>query len=135
MVRIFGAAYYNENAPTTLPGELAHTFWSAQHIGKDIEIIHETDPYPHTRFYNSSLYLISELSGAIMAGVTGSYYYCTQYSDDPMGDDGYARRLVGFRRKLEVVRDLRSTMRPCGVRAVYTPKEVYMVRETTKSAS
>ena len=135
MVRIFGAAYYNENAPTTLPGELAHTFWSAQHLPKDFELIHETDPYPHTRFYNSSLYLISELSGAIMAGVTGSYYYCTQYSDDPMGDDGYARRLVGFRRKLEVVRDLRSTMRPCGVRAVYTPKEVYMVRETTKSAS
>lgn len=135
MVRIFGAAYYNENAPTTLPGELAHAFWSAQHLGKDIELIHETDPYPHTRFYNSSLYLISELSGAIMAGAAGSYYYCTQYSDDPMGDDGYARRLVDFRRKLEVVRDLRATMRPCGVRAAYTPKEVYMVRETTKSAS
>jgi hypothetical protein len=40
-----------------------------------------------------------------------------------------------FRRKLETVRDLRATRRPCGVRAVYTPKEVYMVRETTKSAS
>ena len=135
MVRIFGAAYLNENSPGTLPGELAHTFWSAQHLPSDIELIHETDPYPHTRFYNSSLYLISELCGAMMAGVTGSYYYCTQYSDDPMGDDGYARRLVEFRRKLEVVRDLRATMRPCGVRAVYTPKEAYMVRETEKSAS
>ncbi len=135
MVRIFGAAYFNENSPATLPGELAHTFWSAQHLPADFELIHETDPYPHTRFYNSTLYLISELAGAIMAGATGSYYYCTQYSDDPMGDDGYARRLVEFRRRLEVVRDMRATMRPCGVRAVYTPKEVYMVRETTKSAS
>ena len=135
MVRIFGAAYYNENSPATLPGELAHMFWSAQHLPKDFELIHETDPYPHTRFYNSSLYLISELCGAMMAGVTGSYYYCTQYSDDPMGDDGYARRLVEFRRKLETVRDLRARMRPCGVRAVYTPKEAYMVRETKKSAS
>ena len=135
MVRIFGAAYYNENSPSTLPGELAHTFWSAQNLPKDFELIHETDPYPHTRFYNSSLYLISELCGAMMAGVSGSYYYCTQYSDDPMGDDGYARRLVEFRKKLETVRDLRVQMRPCGVRAVYTPKEGYMVRETKKSAS
>ena len=135
MVRIFGAAYFNENTPATLPGGLAHTFWSAQHLGRDIEIIHETDPYPHTRFYNSSMYLISSLCGAVMAGATGSYYYCTQYSDDPMGDDGYARRLVEFRRRLETVRDLRGVMKPCGIRAVYTPKEVYMVRETTKSAS
>lgn len=135
MVRIFGSAYFNENSPATLPGELAHAFWSAQNLGRDIELLHETDPYPHTRFYNSSLYLISELAGAIMAGASGSYFYCTQYSDDPMGDDGYARRLVEYRRRLETVRDLRAEMRPCGVRAVYTPEEVYMVRETTKSAS
>ena len=135
MVRVFGAAYFNENAPATLPGELAHTFWSAQHLGKDVELIHETDPYPHTRFCNSSLYLFSELAAAVMAGVTGSYYYCTQYSDDPMSDDGYARRLVDGRRRLETVRDLRATMRPVGVRAVYTPKEVYMFRETKKSAT
>ena len=135
MVRVFGAAYFNENEPSTLPGGLAHTFWSAQHLGKDIELIHETDPYPHTRFYNSTLYLISELAGAMMAGVGGSYYYCTQYLDDPMGDDGYARRLVAERRRLETVRDMRAAMRPCGVRAVYTPAEVYMVRETSKSAA
>ena len=135
MVRIFGAGYFNENAPCTLPGELAHTFWSAQHLGRDIELIHETDPYPHTRFYNSSLYLISELAGALMAGATGSYFYCTQYSDDPMGDDGYARRLLSFKKRLEAVRDARAGMRPCGIRAVYTPEEVFMVRETAKSAS
>ncbi len=135
MVRIFGAAYFNENAPCSLPVNLAHTFWSAHHIGRDIELIHETDPYPHTRFYNSSLFLISELAGAIMAGATGSYYYCTQYSDDPMGDDGYARRLVEYRRRLEIARDLRSAMRPCGVRAVYTPAEVYMMRASAKNVS
>ncbi len=135
MVRVFGAAYFGENAPVTLPGGLAHTFWSAQHLGPDIELIHETDPCPHTRFYNSSLYLISELAGAMMAGVSGSYYYCTQYADDPMEDDGYARRLIDYRARLETVRDMRAAMRPCGVRAVYTPAEVYMFRETTKSAA
>ena len=134
MVRVCGAAYFNENAPATLPGVLSHTFWSAQHLGRDIELIHETDPYPHNRFFNSSLYLLSEISAAVMAGVTGSYYYCTQYADDPMGDDdGYVRRLMSERRRLEVVRDLRAKMRPCGVRAIYSPKEVYMTRTARKS--
>ena len=135
MVRVFGADYFGENAPATLPACIAHTVWSAQHLGPDIELIHETDPCPHTRFYNSSLYLISELSGAMVAGVTGSYYYCTQYADDPMEDDAYARRLNDYRARLETVRDMRATMRPCGVRAVYAPEEVYMFRETKKSAA
>ena len=133
MVRVCGASYFNENAPMTLPGVLAHTFWSAQHLGRDIELIHEPDPYPHTRFFNSSRYLFSELAAAVMAGVSGSYYYCTQYADDPMGDDdGYARCLAAERRRLETVRDLRATMHPCGVRAIYTPKEVYMTRTARK---
>lgn len=135
MVRIFGAAYFNENVPMAIPRELAHTFWSAQHLGRDIELIHETDPCPHNRFFNSSLFLISELSGALMAGATGSYYYCGQYADNPMEDDGYALRLMEFRSRLETVRDMRARMRPCGVRAVYNPAEVYMLRETEKSAA
>ena len=134
MVRVYGASYFNENAPMTLPGVLAHTFWSAQHLGRDIELIHETDPYPHTRFFNSSRYLFSELAAAVMAGVSGTYYYCMQYVDDPLGDDdGYARCLVAERRRLEAVRDLRASMRPCGVRAIYTPKEVYMARTARKN--
>ena len=136
MVRVYGAAYFDENAPMTLPGTLAHTFWSAQHLGRDIELVHETDPYPHSRFFNSSRYLISELAAAVMAGVSGTYYYCMQYADDPMGDDdGYARCLAAERRRLEAVRDLRTAMRPCGVRAVYTPKEVYMTRAARKDGT
>ena len=134
MVRIFGAGYFAET-PAKLPCEVAHTVWSAQHISPDVELVHETDPYPHTRFYNSSLYLLSELSAAVMAGVDGSYYYCTQYNDDPLGDPGYAKRFQAESRRLEEVRCIRATMRPCGVRMVYDPAEVYMYRETEKGSA
>ena len=131
MVRIFGSGYFAET-PSMIPCSVAHAVWSAQHLPSDIELLHETDPYPHTRFYNSSLYLISELSAAVMAGVDGTYYYCTQYNDDPLGDPGYALRLKSESRRLEEVRRIRATMRPCGVRMVYDPAEVYMFRETKK---
>jgi len=75
MVRIRGASYMNESSAASLPGTTAHLFWSAQHLPSDIELIHETDPYPHTRFYASTYFLGSELCAALMAGAQGSYYY------------------------------------------------------------
>lgn len=135
MVRIFGAGYYNENAPSALPVEVAHAVWSAQHLPPDIELIHESDTYPHNRFYNSTLFLESEIAAAVMAGVSGSYFYGTQYLDDPLEDAGYVAMMRDNRARFGAVRALRAAMRPVGVRAVYTPAEVYMVRETSKSAA
>ena len=135
MARIFGAGYFSENVPADLPKSVAHTIWSAQHLPPDIERIHETDPYPHTRFYNSANFLWSELSAAVLAGVDGTYYYCTQYNDDPVGDDGYAACYRDRARQLDVVRDLRTGMKPCGIRGVYTPAEAYLFRETDKGAA
>ena len=114
---------------------IAHVFWSAQHLPAGFETLHETDAYPHTRFYNSSLFLVSEFAGALMAGVQNPYYYCLQYTDDPLSDTGYARRMRDFSRRFAEVRRLRDNARPVGVRMVYTPKEAYMVRETTRPAS
>ena len=128
--RIFGAGYFVENSPLDVPVALAHLFWSAQHLPPDIEMIHETDAYPHTRFYNSSLFLISEFAGALMAGVHDSYYYCLQYTDDALSDTGYAARFRSFARRFETVRDFRQQAKPVGVRMVYAPKEVYLVRES-----
>lgn len=129
MVRVFGAGYFSE-APAKIPGDMAHAFYTAQHLPRDIELVHETDPYPHTRFYNSALYLVSELSAAVMAGLDGSFYYCTQYLDDPLADTGYAKRFMAESRRLGEVRAIRATMRQCGVRMVYDPAEAYMYRET-----
>ena len=133
--RLFGAGYWDENPPMNVAANVAHVFWSAQHLPADFELLHETDAYPHTRFYNSSLFLVSEFAGAMMAGVHDSYYYCLQYTDDPLSDAGYVARLREFAPRFAAARDLRLGGRPVGVRMVYSPKEGYMVRETAKSAS
>ena len=133
--RLFGAGYWDENPPMNVAANVAHVFWSAQHLPADFELLHETDAYPHTRFYNSSLFLVSEFAGALMAGVHDSYYYCLQYTDDPLSDTGYVARMREFAPRFAAARALRLGGRPVGVRMVYTPKEAYMVRETTRPAS
>ncbi len=132
MVRVCGASYMNDNDVSWLPGTVAHAVWSTQHLSQDIELVHETDPYPHSRFYASTYFLGSELSAALMAGVHGSYYYCAAYTDEPLEDDGYAAWMLANRPLLEAVRTARAEMRPCGVRVVYSPAEVYLRRGHSK---
>ena len=135
MVRIYGAGYYNRNRPCDVPTELAHTYWSAQHLPKDIELLHESDPYPHSRFFNSSRFLMSEIAAAYMAGVDDSFLYCTMYSDDPLNDTAYAKAFDDNRKRFAKVKEFRQSSQLVGVRAVYDPEEVYMVRETEKGAA
>ena len=135
MVRICGAWYMNESVASSLPRATAHLFWSAQRLPGDFELIHETDPYPHTRFYASTLFLGSELCAALMAGADGSYYYCAPYVDAPLEDDGYAAWMRENRPRLEAVRAARAAMKPAGLRIVYSPAEVYLRRGRLRQGS
>lgn len=135
LVRIFGAGYFNENRPSDLPVELAHAFWSAAHLPPDIELLHESDPYPHSRFYNSTRFLMSEVFAAFMAGVDDSFLYCTAYSDDPLCDTAYAAAFNRNRARLAAVREFRRRSSLVGIRAAYDPEEVYLVRATEKGSA
>ena len=128
-VRIYGARYCSENEAHRLPQTLAHTAWSGATLPKDIELIHESDPYPHNRFYNAASFLGSDIACGFMCGVSDSYLYCSQYLDDPFEDGGYADWFKRNRRRLEVVRDFRAKAHPVGVRVSFDPKEHYLVRE------
>ena len=128
-VRIYGAKYNNENNAVKLPQTLAHAAWSAATLPKDIELIHESDPYPHNRFFSAASFLGSEIVCAFMCGVSDSYLYCSQYLDDPFEDGGYADWFNRNRRRLEAVRDFRAKAHPVGVRVSFDPKEHYLVRE------
>ena len=128
-VRIYGAKYNNENNAVKLPATLAHAAWSGAMLPKDIELIHESDPYPHNRFFSAASFLGSEIACAFMCGVSDSYLYCSQYLDDPFEDGGYADWFNRNRRRLEEVRDFRAKARPVGVRVSFDPKEHYLVRE------
>ncbi len=127
-IRIYGALYNNENNAAAMPQVLAHLAWSGATLPKDIELIHESDPYPHNRFFSAASFLGSEIATAFMYGAGDSYLYCAQYLDDPFEDGGYADWFKANRRRLGAVRDFRANARLVGVRISYDPKERYLVR-------
>lgn len=128
LVRVWGAQYNSENCGPSLPGLLAHAVWSVANLPQDLELVHESDPYPHNRFFKSAAFLGSEISGAFMAGVSDSFLYCSQYLDDPFEDAGYADWFARNRKRLKTVRDFRRRSELVGVGISFDPKEHYLVR-------
>ena len=107
MIRVFGASYSSIDTGRCLPGACWHTMYSAEHLPGDFELIHETDTYPHTRYYASASYMRSLLYATIFMGCDNTLLYATQYLDDPVEETAYfemwrdeASRLRAFQESL-----------------------------------
>lgn len=122
-VRVFGACYSSCDSGQKLPGALAHAFYSAEHPGGDLEIVHETDTYPHTRFFASGAFIDTLLTGAFSAGCRGTLFYATQYLDEPLEERGYLELLRKRRPKWEAfLRQIAGT-ELCGWQIVRSSRE------------
>jgi len=127
-VRVYGAAYFSQNVPEDLPTVTAHAFYSAQHLPKDVEKIFEADSFPHTRFYNSTRFYVSEMAAALMAGMEDMLLFCVPSFENPLEDPAYLDAFRANRRRFLAVRDFRRRSELTGVRAVYDPEVMYMCR-------
>lgn len=123
MTRVYGANYLTENVPDALPRTLAHTFYSMQHLPRDIEMIYEADTFPHTRFYNSTLFYESEIAAAFMAGAEDLLMFCVRTAENPLADTAYLDMVKENRRRFAEVRDFRRRSSLVGIRAVYHANE------------
>lgn len=88
-VRLYGSSY-SSDSPHGLPGDIFHALHSIQHIPKEYECFHESDTYPHTRFFMSAAKIKSLMLTAFSYGFDQSLFYVTQYLDNPLEDKGYA---------------------------------------------
>ncbi len=88
LVRLYGVSYGSDN-PKDLPKSSYH-FALAQHtLPKHFETIHESDTYPHSRFFVSAEKLRSYISLAMLYGLDGSLTNITPLFDNPLEDEGY----------------------------------------------
>jgi hypothetical protein len=127
-IRLYGSQYYSQNSPATPPATLSHVFYSAEHLPEDFELFHESDTYPHTRFYMSAAYLETLLHGAFAAGVDDSLLYATQYLDDPCEERGYFEMLRRNRPRFDAFRAEVARCRLCGCGIVHSPAVQYLLR-------
>lgn len=121
-VRVYGSAYSSDQAQD-IPGTIFHALYSRQHLPKDFELFHESDSYPHTRFFMSSAKLKSLMTAAFAYGIDDSLFYTTQYLDEPLEEGGYDAM---FRRESRRFEALKAAVKECetqGCEIMYRPYE------------
>lgn len=120
LVRLFGSDYHSDVADN-FPALTFHLLHSKETLGDGIELIHESDPYPHSRFFFSAAKLRSLITLALFYGLDGSQTYVTQYTDGPLEEEGYFK-MVGRSRSFfaELKRSVKGAQL-VGPRILYRP--------------
>jgi hypothetical protein len=71
MVRVFGTTYFSDD-PLDLPRSIFNHLYQRQHLPDNFELIHESDSFPHTRFFMSGSKLKSLMTAAFAYGLDDS---------------------------------------------------------------
>lgn len=113
-VRLFGSDYSSDEAQS-LPKRVFHALYSIQHLPKEFEFYHESDTYPHTRFFMSATKLKSLMTAAFSYGFDTSMFYGTQYLDNPLEEEGYVSM---FHSEIKRFSALKEAVKNCEVGGV-----------------
>lgn len=120
-IRIFGAQYSSSDSASQIPSVMGHAMYSAEHLPEDFEVYHETDTYPHTRYYASAAFARGMLYGAAAIGCDDTLLYATQYLDDPLEDAGYFEMYRANAKKLNAFKEAVQGCELDGWQIVYKP--------------
>lgn len=88
LTRLYGTNY-SSFEDISLPQTVFHVLFSKQHLPDFFECMHESDTYPHTRFFMSASKLKSLMTVAFSYGLDNVLIYPTQYLDNPIEEKGY----------------------------------------------
>ncbi len=105
----------------SIPRTLYHALHTKQHLPEDFICYHESDSYPHTRFFSSAAQLRTVLGTVYSYGFDGSTLQTQQLLDDPNEDPAYGEV---FRQERARFAQVRAVARKCtlgGVELGYDP--------------
>ncbi|MBQ6824345.1 MAG: hypothetical protein IJP27_06815 [Clostridia bacterium] len=129
LCRFYGA-YYNGGEIKNIPELLYHALYCRQHIKGDFGCYHESDTYPHTRFFTSARMMKTYLGITYSQGFIGSVFQTLQHLDHPVEETVYGKMLKSEHARLsELIRTVADGT-PMGVELPYDP--FYNVLEETK---
>ena len=87
-VRFHGTFYCGERI-AEIPGALFSPLYAREHIKGEFRFIHESDTYPHTRFYTSSACMRAMMGAVYSCGYEGSVFQTQQMLDNPNEEEVY----------------------------------------------
>ena len=100
--RVFGNEY-NGIISEYIPLTLYHPMWQRERIKEPFRFIHESDTYPHTRFYSSAAQMKAMMGCVYSFGYEGSVFQTQQFNDDPSEENGFAAMLSSERARFAAV--------------------------------
>lgn len=120
LVRLYGTNY-SSFEDISIPETVFHALYSKQHLPGDFECIHESDTYPHTRFFMSSNKLKSLMTVTLSYGLDDFLLYATQYLDNPIEDKGYVKMFRDEHKRFNTIKSELQNCRLAGCEVVYKP--------------
>ena len=118
--RLHGTFYGGENLPQ-IPERLFHALYTKQHVGENFRCYHESDTFPHTRFFTSAACMRSLMGCAYSFGFAGSTFQTQQLLDDANEEKVYGDFFEKERPRLEVIAETARKCRGKGVGLLYDP--------------
>ena len=121
-VRLYGTDYGSDTA-ITLPQTIFHALYCAQHLPKDFELYHESDTFPHSRFFMSSAKIKSLMATALAYGFDDSRFHPFQNTDNPLEEKGYANMFLKERPRFNALKSAVKDCKVTGCEVIYDPKQ------------
>ncbi|MBR6748160.1 MAG: hypothetical protein IKM07_04415, partial [Clostridia bacterium] len=119
-VRLHGTFYCGFHTKL-LPKRIFHSLWFTQHLPQDVLCYHETDTYPHMRFYSSGKQMKAMLSAVYSCGMVGSLYFAQEFVDKPWEEDAYGKVFAAEQARFTTLAELAAQCRVTGVEVNYDP--------------
>jgi len=118
--RVFGS-FYGSLDTKAIPERLYHALYTRQHISCDFDFYHESDTFPHTRFFKSGSQMRALVSAAYSYGFAGSLFQTQQLLDNPNEERAYGNMIREERKRFT---EVKKTVKQCklnGVKIDYDP--------------
>lgn len=117
--RFYGASYCGGDAKE-IPKTLFHAIYSKQHA-PDVVAYHESDTFPHTRFFQSAAFMRAMMGTVYAAGFSGSTFQTQQLLDDPNEEGAYGEMYLRERQRFRAIHKLAKLCTMRGVEIGYDP--------------
>ena len=113
--------FYNGGDTEEIPKALIHCLYTRQHIAQPFRYYHESDTYPHTRYFASAGQMRAIMSMAYSYGFDGSTHQTQQLIDDANEEKVYGKMFARERGRYNEMSRVSGQCRLKGLELCYDP--------------
>ncbi len=118
--RLYGTFYGGEDI-LAIPEELHHPLHYRQTLPEDFICLHESDTFPHTRFFTSAASMRVMMSAVYSQGYDGSVFQAQQLLDAPNEETAYGQLIKQEHHRFQAMHDAAKQCRLGGVQIPFVP--------------